>query len=89
MQTTSLKSNPLGSEKVGVLLSRYAVPSIISLIINSLYNIVDQIFIGHGVGYLGNGATNIVAPIATIAIVRLAGGRPGGHIQPQPGPQRA
>ena len=33
-----------------------------------LYNIVDQIFIGHGVGYLGNGATNIIAPIATIAI---------------------
>ena len=68
MQTTALKANPLGSEKVGVLLRKYAIPSIISLIINSLYNIVDQIFIGHGVGYLGNGATNIIAPIATIAI---------------------
>lgn len=68
MQTTALKVNPLGSEKVGVLLRKYAIPSIISLIINSLYNIVDQIFIGHGVGYLGNGATNIIAPIATIAI---------------------
>ena len=68
MQTNALKANPLGSEKVGVLLRKYAIPSIISLIINSLYNIVDQIFIGHGVGYLGNGATNIVAPIATIAI---------------------
>ena len=51
---------------------KYAIPSIISLIINSLYNIVDQIFIGHGVGYLGNGATNIVAPIATIAIALFA-----------------
>ena len=68
MQTTALKANPPGSEKVGVLLRKYAIPSIISLIINSLYNIVDQIFIGHGVGYLGNGATNIIAPIATIAI---------------------
>ena len=68
MQTTALKANPLGSEKVGVLLRKYAIPSIISLIINSLYNIVDQIFIGHGVGYLGNGATDIIAPIATIAI---------------------
>lgn len=68
MQTTALKANPLGSEKVGVLLRKYAIPSVISLIINSLYNIVDQIFIGHGVGYLGNGATNIIAPIATIAI---------------------
>ena len=68
MQTTALKVNPLGSKKVGVLLRKYAIPSIISLIINSLYNIVDQIFIGHGVGYLGNGATNIIAPIATIAI---------------------
>ena len=68
MQTSAFNANPLGSEKVGVLLRKYAIPSIISLIINSLYNIVDQIFIGHGVGYLGNGATNIIAPIATIAI---------------------
>ena len=54
MQTTAAQSEPLGSEKVGVLLRKYAIPSVISLIINSLYNIVDQIFIGHGVGYLGN-----------------------------------
>ncbi len=60
--------NPLGCERVGRLLARYAVPSIISLIINSLYNMVDQIFIGQGVGFLGNGATNIIAPIATMAI---------------------
>lgn len=35
---------------------------------NSLYNIVDQIFIGWGAGYLGNGATNIVFPITIIAL---------------------
>ena len=50
----------------------YAIPSIISLIINSLYNMVDQIFIGQGVGFLGNGATNIIAPISTIAIAIAA-----------------
>ena len=72
MQLEANKVNPLGTEKVGALLRKYAIPSIISLIINSLYNIVDQIFIGHGVGYLGNGATNIVAPIATIAIALSA-----------------
>lgn len=68
MSTTQKMGNPLGYERIGKLLTRYAVPSIISLIINSLYNMVDQIFIGQGVGFLGNGATNIIAPIATIAI---------------------
>lgn len=72
MEVEASKGNPLGTEKIGTLLRKYAIPSIISLIINSLYNIVDQIFIGHGVGYLGNGATNIVAPIATIAIALSA-----------------
>lgn len=68
MDKVSTVENPLGSERVGKLLARYAIPSIISLIINSLYNMVDQIFIGQGVGFLGNGATNIIAPIATLAI---------------------
>lgn len=68
MSNTQNIANPLGYERIGKLLTRYAVPSIISLIINSLYNMVDQIFIGQGVGFLGNGATNIIAPIATIAI---------------------
>ena len=68
MNTTQNTANPLGYEQIGKLLTRYAVPSIISLIINSLYNMVDQIFIGQGVGFLGNGATNIIALIATIAI---------------------
>ena len=41
-------TNPLGYERIGKLLRTYAIPSIISLIINSLYNMVDQIFIGQG-----------------------------------------
>lgn len=65
-------ANPLGYERIGKLLRIYVIPSIISLIINSLYNMVDQIFIGQGVGFLGNGATNIIAPISTIAIAIAA-----------------
>lgn len=67
--------NPLGYEPIGKLIGKFAIPCVISLIVNSLYNIVDQIFIGHGVGYLGNGATNIVFPITiiTLAIALLIG----------------
>lgn len=68
MTKPQMAANPLGYERIGKLLTTYAIPSIISLIINSLYNMVDQIFIGQGVGFLGNGATNIIAPISTIAI---------------------
>lgn len=68
MNQTKTAANPLGYERIGKLLRSYAIPSIISLIINSLYNMVDQIFIGRGVGFLGNGATNIIAPITMIAI---------------------
>ena len=58
--------NRLGTERIGKLIKMYAVPSIISMLVNSLYNIVDQIFIGWGVGYLGNGATNIIFPITIV-----------------------
>lgn len=73
--TTNEFKNPLGYEPIGKLIGRFAIPCVISLIVNSLYNIVDQIFIGHGVGYLGNGATNIVFPITivTLAIALLIG----------------
>ncbi len=60
--------NPLGYEKVGKLLFRFAVPSIISGLVGALYNIVDQIFIGQGVGVLGNAATNVAFPIVTISV---------------------
>ena len=48
----------LRTERIGKLLLTFSVPSIISLVITAVYNMVDQIFIGQGVGYLGNGATN-------------------------------
>lgn len=61
-------SNPLGTERISKLLIRFGVPSIIALVVNSLYNMVDQIFIGNGVGYLGNAATNVILPIMTIVL---------------------
>ena len=62
MQTSSY----LGTEKTGKLLLKFAVPCIFSLIISCLYNIVDQIFVGNGVGYLGNAATGVIFPITVI-----------------------
>lgn len=61
-----MSENPLASEKTGKLIARFAVPAIISMLVSSLYNIVDQIFIGQGVGMLGNAATNIAFPISII-----------------------
>lgn len=59
-------SNYLGTEKVGTLLRKFAIPCICSLIISCLYNIVDQVFVGNGVGYLGNAATGVIFPITVI-----------------------
>ncbi len=63
-----MKELDLGTEKIGKLLKKFAIPCIISLVVNALYNIVDQIFIGWGVNYLGNGATNVVFPITVICL---------------------
>ncbi len=63
-----MKGLDLGKDKIGKLLITFAVPCIISLVVNALYNIVDQVFIGWGVGYLGNGATNVVFPIVVVCL---------------------
>ena len=63
-----MKENILGYEKESKLLAKFAIPSIISMVVSSLYNIVDQIFIGKGVGYLGNAATNVAFPLTTICL---------------------
>lgn len=62
------KENMLGTEKISKLIRKFSIPCIISMLVNSLYNIVDQIFIGRGVGYLGNGATNVVFPLVMIGL---------------------
>ena len=53
------QENPLGYKSIPALLKSFAIPSIIAMVVSSLYNIVDQIFIGQGVGYLGNAGTNV------------------------------
>ena len=58
--------NPLVTERIEKLIAKFAIPAIISMLVSSLYNIVDQIFIGQGVGMLGNAATNIAFPISII-----------------------
>ena len=63
-----MTDNPLGYEKIPKLLKSFAIPSITAALVGSLYNIVDQIFIGQGVGYLGNAATNVSYPFSTICL---------------------
>ena len=65
----------LVTERVGKLMLKFAVPCVISLLVAALYNIVDQVFIGWGVGMLGNGATNVVFPltVAALAVATMIG----------------
>ncbi len=63
-----MTENPLGYEKISKLLKGFAIPGIVAALVGSLYNIVDQIFIGQGVGYLGNAATNVAYPFSTICL---------------------
>ncbi len=62
------EENILGTERIGKLIRKFSIPCIISMVVNALYNMVDQIFIGHGVGALGNGATNVVFPLSVIGL---------------------
>ncbi len=64
-ETTQTAANPLGYQKESKLLIQFAIPCIISMLVTALYNIVDQIFIGQGIGMLGNAATNIAFPLST------------------------
>ena len=61
-------NNKMGYESIPKLLLSMAIPAIIANIVNALYNIIDQIFIGQGVGYLGNAATSISFPLTTISL---------------------
>lgn len=66
MGETAVQENALATERIGKLIAKFAIPAIISMLVSSLYNIVDQIFIGQGVGMLGNAATNIAFPVSII-----------------------
>ena len=65
----------LAKEPIGRLLLQFSIPCVLSMLVSALYNIVDQIFIGRSVGYLGNAATNVVYPftVVALALALLAG----------------
>ena len=63
MKAVNTDNNPLGQLPVGKLLLQFAIPSIISTLVGSLYNMVDQVFIGQRIGYLGNAATTVAYPL--------------------------
>lgn len=65
--TMTPKENPLGVAPVGGLIQKFALPAIVSMLVNTIYNITDQIFIGHMVGMLGNAATNAAFPIVILS----------------------
>jgi putative MATE family efflux protein len=66
METAQQDNHYLVTEPIRKLLPKFAIPCVVSLIISCLYNIVDQIFVGNGIGYLGNAATGIIFPITVI-----------------------
>lgn len=68
MTDESSYRNPLGYQPVGVLMKRLAIPAVVANVVNALYNVIDQIVIGQGVGFLGNAATNIAFPLTTICL---------------------
>lgn len=68
MEQIKKEESVFATESIGKLIAKFAIPCVISLLVNALYNIVDQIFIGRSVGYLGNGATNVIFPITVIAL---------------------
>ena len=57
--------NPLGNAPVRALMIKFAIPSIIGMLVSALYNMIDQLFIGKAVGTLGNTATSIAFPFTT------------------------
>lgn len=61
-----MKKLDLGKDNINKLIMAFSIPCVISMLINSIYNIVDQIFIGKGVGTLGNAATNVIFPLIII-----------------------
>lgn len=63
-----MEKNKLGTASISSLLRQLAIPAVIANVVNALYNIVDQIFIGQGIGYLGNAATNVAFPLTTLCL---------------------
>lgn len=64
----SIQEQKLDSGPIRLIIWEYGIPCALITVINALYNIVDQVFIGQGVGYLGTGATNVIFPLSTIGL---------------------
>lgn len=62
----SKTKNPLETEPIGKLILKYSLPAITSSLVSSVYNIVDQIFVGNKIGELGNAATNVAFPLVMV-----------------------
>ncbi|MGN0145243.1 MAG: MATE family efflux transporter, partial [Clostridium sp.] len=62
-----MNKNPLESGRIDKLVLKFAIPCVIAMVVSALYNIVDQIFIGQGVGYIGNAATTVGFPLIVMA----------------------
>ena len=58
--------NPLGTQPINRLIWKFAIPGIITQLVNALHNIVDQVFIGWGIGDFGVASTSILFPITSI-----------------------
>lgn len=64
----SVQEQKLDSGSIRAVIWEYGIPCAMITVINALYNIVDQVFIGQGVGYLGTSATNVIFPLSTIGL---------------------
>ena len=75
MENTQKTGSPLETEPLSKLLLRYSVPTTLTLMVNYLYNVVDQIFIGHGAEITGMAAVNVAFPVSILvnAVALLLG----------------
>ncbi|HRY13980.1 MAG TPA: MATE family efflux transporter [Syntrophomonadaceae bacterium] len=62
------RSDHILNDKIGSLLWKFSLPAIVGMVVNSLYNVVDRIFVGRGVGSLGIAATTVAFPIMTLML---------------------
>ena len=67
-RSIKISENYIENEKIGKLIMKFLIPCVIAMVVNALYSIVDQIFIGQGVGYIGNAATNVTFPLVVLAL---------------------
>lgn len=67
-EEVTIENNPLGTKPIPQMLLSLATPAVIANLVNAVYNIVDQVFIGNKIGYLGNAATNVAFPLTTICM---------------------